>query len=274
MTKMKRQESQSLSDERCVFCLRARGTTDEHIIPRAIGGSIVILRGTCGACLEKIQLYEGKLLSTHYASAQTLLGIKTKSGKPRSGFKGPKWTPDHKSAKNQYLRAEEHSGFITTVNYEPAGIEVGRPPQEGFGKAFSMYMTQLAPGADVPALSTVPVGDQYSFAPWIAKMAHAYWIMKEGHDSLHFMLQSLVLEQDFSLAGFLIGKCKEVTPTDDLHYINHKVVKVRNAYWGRVDICLFSAFNAPEFQARYSVYLGRLKTGPLILLNPNQSRRL
>lgn len=269
---MKRRERLSTSDQRCVFCLQEMGTTDEHIIPRSIGGELIIKDGTCLSCLRAIQAWEAKLLSTHFSSAQAILGIKTGSGKPRRRFKGPKWNEDFASFKLADLRPDEHSGCVTTVNFEKPGIEVGRSPQEGFGRTVSINITQIGVGANVPALATVRAGGGWEFAPFLAKIAHSYWVAKRGHDSAHFVLQDLILGSHLGWAGYFIGRCEKVLPNDDLHFIEHRIASVAGEWWGCVDIALFSCFNSPDFQSRYTVYVGKLATAPYILRQPSQSR--
>jgi len=245
--------------------MQQSGTTEEHIIPRSIGGELIIKNGTCTDCLKKIQLWESHILAVNYSSAQSYLGIKTKSNQTRSGFKGPKWDKDFKTAKLAHMPKEEHSGFITTINYERPGIEVGRPPESGFGREYQVNLTQIFAGANVPALATFAAGSEVEFAPLLAKIAHAYWVAKEGPHNVQFLLTDLILSQNYELAGFLIGKCEEVLPNDDLHFIRHRSVTIKGEYWARVDFAIFSCFNRPEFQARYSVYVGKIVKGPSIL---------
>lgn len=272
MNKMNRRDARRLVDKRCVFCFRENGTTDEHIIPRSIGGELVIKRGTCKSCLKKIELYEGKVLSRHFSSAQALLGIKTQSNKQRRGFKDIRWSADGKSGKESYIHPKEHSGFITQIGFERPGIEVGRHPTMGFGIRFCQILTQIAPGANVPALSTAPFGSEYSIAQFIAKIAHSYWVFMMGHTSLQFSLQDIILNQDHAFAGYLIGGCVEELPQNDLHHICHKTVLVDGHYWGCVDIALFASFGRPALQTRYRAYVGKFITGPCVMRNPSQMR--
>lgn len=63
----------------CIYCFGEPDGSDEHIVPQALYGRILLPNATCGACKETINKHiEGPLLGFHYKKTRAARGYKSK----------------------------------------------------------------------------------------------------------------------------------------------------------------------------------------------------
>jgi hypothetical protein len=240
----------------CIFCQKLPGTTDEHIIPRGIGGNLVITNGTCVECLSKIAPFESSLINNDFEAARVFLEIPSKTKKKRynlSIFK-PVDPNDHKVLRRKYTSSEEHTGIVPFINYPPPGIESNRSFSErfpnGFGITLKCFVESSREGHSLMHSSW----DDLKFPRLLAKIAHCYWVAENGPFSASFVLPKYIFgERVDGLGYFLGGYQKTGVPGEDLHFIHHGINTIRGAKWGFADIGLFANYGP---QTNYRVYVG------------------
>jgi HNH endonuclease len=238
----------------CIFCQKEPGTTDEHIIPRGIGGNLIIRHGTCQTCLEKIAPFEARLMNSDFEAARVFLGISSKTGKTRNKLKTPiSKQGDNKTLEDKYLHSDKHTGAVIFINYPPPGIEENRYMLERFPQSVSIivkcFVEEGRPGSVVG-----PQWDSTDFPRLLAKIAHSYWIAENGSDSAASVLPKFILgDEESGLGYYLGGYHKTSVPGEDLHFLHCGVNVVKGVRYAYVDIGLFSSYGP---QTNYRVYIG------------------
>ena len=72
--------TKTISADRCIYCdISGEARTDEHIIPKSIGGRLILPTATCVACQNKINKeIEDPLFGNQYVVLRDLYGLKKK----------------------------------------------------------------------------------------------------------------------------------------------------------------------------------------------------
>lgn len=101
--------TKTISADRCIYCdISGEARTDEHIIPKSIGGRLILPTATCVACQNKINKeIEDPLFGNQYVVLRDLYGLKKKD-KNRDNAK--------------YLNKQTHQNSISIVglyNFPP-----------------------------------------------------------------------------------------------------------------------------------------------------------
>jgi len=242
----------------CVFCRARQGTTDEHIIPRAIGGSLVIRKGTCDVCREAIAPFEAKLMNTKFEVARVFLKIPSLTNKTRTKLNGFfSVGNDISTMKKTYVSSDVHPAAIIFLMYDAPGVEEGRPMGARFpGEELSIIIKGFSKDARNGNILMHAPPEDLAFPRLLAKIAHCYWAAECGLETISCPLPKFIISNPTEEIGFFVGGIDDINvPSDDLHFINYGVRVISGLRWGYVDIGLF-ATHAP--QTNYRVYVGLL----------------
>ena len=238
-----------------MFCAKEAGTTDEHIIPRGLGGKLVIIDGTCETCLGKITSFESSLINRDFEAVRVFLGIPSASNKVRSKMNTfyPK-TQGAKAISKKYAPSSEDTGVVIFLNYRPPGLEDGRHFDEQFpGDIQLIPKCFIESNGEGLSLTNSTPGD-LKFPRLLAKIAHSYWIANNGLDSISYSVVKYITGDAKEGIGFFVGGYyTSPVPNNDLHFIQCGISIINNVKWAYVDIGLFASY-AP--QTNYRVYVG------------------
>jgi HNH endonuclease len=132
---------------RCIYCGTSTGElTDEHIIPLALGGNMVLPQASCRDCAKITGQIEGFNLEARRGIFGPLrLRLKLPTRHPKKRPENVEYDITDSGGKTRTISVSAYDvplaffGFITGL----PGILVGRKPQEGTpGKAWFRYNTE------------------------------------------------------------------------------------------------------------------------------------
>lgn len=182
-----------IGDGRCVFCLKkfeTKDLTDEHIVPDAINGRAILLKGSCGPCAkESNKAYENEALESDLKVARLILGLRGKSGgRPRDVrhmpkvFRGDVNTLLHDAEAYRLLNfgLDEYPRYFTLLNYKPAGL-LAKVDRGSILTGASLRIYSRHPGG----ITNVTVKQKHTiiaFPMMIAKIAYCYAVGELGID--------------------------------------------------------------------------------------------
>lgn len=124
-------------DGQCVYCLEKfepHDLTDEHIIPRALGGTLIISKGACQVCARLSNArYENIALNTEFLIPRRILALKRSrrrgAGKDIRSPLPPLAPPDHLIADESkfdiFLNDDEYPKVFWLPNFPVAGKILG-----------------------------------------------------------------------------------------------------------------------------------------------------
>lgn len=175
----------------CIYCNSTDGLSDEHVLPYAMGGQIVLKKASCPRCSKVTGSLEQKLLRGHWWPYRKKLGFQTRNPDASKELKSVKIT----TSCGEVLDAEMPlESFVAAMVFEltPPSILSG---MESTGKPFAKRAGMKMIG-EMPTEAIVdgvrvrlspydrvefPVNfDSDDLTRFLAKVAHGYAISREG----------------------------------------------------------------------------------------------
>lgn len=171
----------------CIYCGAVEDLSDEHIIPYALGGNLVLPRSSCPRCSAMTSAFEGRVLRGFMHDARLAGGLpsRRKKAQPESikvhliGEEGV--TSSHDVPKS------EGPGFLILPKFAPPAAVERTPPTRGitiqgvdllqFGDGDPKGLVQRAGATGIQARSQPEVEE---FAQMLAKIAYSYVVAITG----------------------------------------------------------------------------------------------
>lgn len=217
------------SIDRCIYCGSTINLHDEHIIPFALDGHIVLPKASCEGCGKITSYIEGYCARKIFMNTRVSHEMQTRRRKERPTslpidlhFPGGR-------TEQRMLPIKDHPGLTTLISYQRPGILAGRSPEEPFGpvkywlsgkdlkeiKLNDYLLSQRAIGATVHWHF-----DAIIFSRMLAKIAHCTAVATVGLDNFKPFLPKLILEKT-TLMPFYVGTEIEQAPaTKDGHQVD------------------------------------------------------
>ena len=250
---------------RCIYCFTAQTSLgDEHIIPQALGGNVVLPKASCRLC-EKIVggELEGRVLHKTrgpFASMRLREGYKSKRPKERPTSITLKFFTD--DGKEQFIQIPAHEApryWMTFITPSSPGKVLGKAAHSDPSPA--ALITQFVPedlatlskyGNHVSIRGSGTIGDLSRF---IAKIAHGAAVAEYGLDGFDAWLPEFILGNDVSNFDYFVAGHENATAEREG---DHKIML---GTWDNDGIRLgalvrlFCKYGGPD----YTVAVGQLK---------------
>ena len=238
---------------RCMYCLATGGPrTEEHLIPRALGGRATLRDAVCEPCRRLTGRLEQATLAREFLVPKTLLALKRR----RARGKGPSRLPPILLAGADAPAEPTADTFprrFSLASFEPAGLLAGvdravTPPQVDF---IECRLNIGTPTQQTVAAAT-PLADPHAYAYAIAKWAYALAVAERGLDCCDAQpMRDLMLGRRADPFAFVGTATPRATGASDWlhdHAIGH------TGPWLTVKLSLFSSAG----MLPYEVVIGRL----------------
>jgi hypothetical protein len=253
----------------CIYC-GARGTrlTDEHIVSKGLGGSLILPEASCISCAGKTSAIEGAVLRNLLWSPRRNVGIR---GRRR---KGPKLSPsvtaivDGKEITIS-LPAADDPAWLFLMTMQAPGLLSGQP-HDSSGLS-GLWLTPLGGTEAVQAMGiremVTPPFDTLRFCQFLAKIAHSFAMATLPRVHIAPLLLPLILKATtrktvyFPCYQLVGGFPQTFSNSDSLHEIALRGVIANGILYAVVHIRLFANLGAPV----YTVVAGRIESGRIQL---------
>jgi hypothetical protein len=243
---------------RCLYCLVAGGNgvplTEEHLIPRALGGRLTLPDAVCEPCRRLTGRLEQVTLDREFAVPKTLLALKRR----RARGNGPNRLPPvllegHGDASETLTAGTFPRGFSLPA-FEPAGLltDIDRnatPPRVDFVDCRLNLGTPTRRNVAAP-----PLADPHAYAWSIAKWAYALAVAERGLDGCDTQpMRDLMLGRRDDVFAF-VGNPS--THESAAHKWLHEASVREDGPWLTVTLALFASAGMTP----YEVVVGPRKT--------------
>lgn len=115
----------------CIYCNdRSDNLTDEHIVPFALGGNMVLPKSSCKKCAAKTSAYEGKTCQETLKYIRLRYGFPTRRPKKKPKTINIGTIEEQGRIGHKKIPVEEYAIGAFLLNCEHAGIRLGTPPDE------------------------------------------------------------------------------------------------------------------------------------------------
>lgn len=244
----------------CIYC----GTTepplsDEHIIPYALGGKLILPTASCDECAKVTSQVEQQNLRGIYWPSRTHMKLPTR--RPRERPKTFEVSVEKDGVEVvKDLPIADHPGLHMAFDFDPPHALYGLPPL-GMVRTGRLSLRPIAEDnerrlARLGGRVTMRAGrvgyDAPTFARMLAKTGHAYATAELGVGAFHPLLLDAILRNDLSQLAWLVGGKPSVVPGEGRHRIT---VDIRRVEVGRyswksyvvVDLSLFTDLEMPTY---------------------------
>lgn len=166
---------------RCMYCLAADGPrSEEHLIPRALGGHLTLRDAVCEPCRRLTGRLEQATLDREFLVPKTLLALKRRRARGKGPSRLPRVTLRGDATPSLLTADDFPRGFALPV-FEPArllaGIERANVPSR---VDFVDCHLNLGTPVRQTVAATTPLVDPQAYAYSIAKWAYALAVAQRG----------------------------------------------------------------------------------------------
>lgn len=252
----------------CLYCLCSEaaakdlhpdGLTEEHIVPLALNGSLVVPKAVCRVCQTITGAPEQQALNSDFLVPRLLLELKRRRAKK----KPPKKLP--LVAAGQQMDAADLEVFnieLTVAQYPPifqllslrsAGLLVGEDRPDGSLNEVRCTFCDLGVRSrvTVSSVTTRTPHQHTAFSYSLAKMAYAYAIAELGRGAFEGeALRSVLLGKRGDIYNFVGGL---LIPETGTRAVLHRLSLRTRGDWTTVVVHLFASTGV----APYEVVVGR-----------------
>lgn len=172
---------------RCMYCLARGGPgvilTEEHLVPRALGGHLTLRDAVCEPCRRLTGLREQQTLDREFAVPKTLLALKRRRARAKGPSRLPPVVLEGGDATPATLTEQTFPRTFALPAFERAGLLAGvarttTPPRVDFVAC----MLALGTPTRATVAAAPPLPDPAAYAHSIAKWAYALAIAERGLD--------------------------------------------------------------------------------------------
>ena len=196
---------------KCMYCGAKESLTDEHIIPYAIWGHLVLPKSSCKTCAEITSKIERKSLKGFMQDMRTVANSpsRRKNKRPKSVQRNLLYSDG--MTKEKYFNPKNTYSILTVPMFSRAsifggafisnGINVIGHEQLSFGKDISQFISEN----NAQGIEGIDSIDVISFARLLAKIAYGLAIVEHGSFPLEESpLIPIILNQSHDV-GFWVG---------------------------------------------------------------------
>ena len=241
-----------------MYCL-ATGTprTEEHLIPRALGGRATLRDAVCEPCRRLTGRLEQTTLEREFLVPKTLLALKRRRARGKGPSRMPAVTLTGDDAPSEHS-TDTFPRRFSLAAFEPAGLLVdidrtATPPAIDF---VDCHLNLGTPTRQTVA-ATRPLADPHAYAWAIAKWAYALAVAERGLDYCDTQaMRDLVLGRRADAFAF-VGTPASRAPASREWLHGHEVRE--DGPWLTVTLSLF----ASSGMRPYEVVIGSLNERPV-----------
>lgn len=251
----------------CIYCESSNELTDEHVLPYALGGKLVLPKASCTSCAAVTGKLEQKLLRGHWWPYRKKLGLQTRNPDASKELRSVKINRADGSVIQAMMPLESFVAAIVFKLDKPAILSGNRASGEPYAKEAFLKLLGVMP------TEAVVDGNRFGLAShdkvefpvnfdcgdltrFLAKVAHGYAISKVGIASFQqFFLREFILGRTDGIQTFVGGYVSPVVlPTLPGGGHNRMMLRTREDL---ISVCIQLFIEKDEPPPIYEVVVGR-----------------
>lgn len=263
----------------CIYCYAkyydasqpGRRLALEHIVPEALGGSLLLPEASCARCEGITSSFEGTVCRRIFGPLRIHFGMPTKRPKDRPhSLPVRAFYAGEEEPRRVEVPLSEHPYMCTLVELDPP-LLLG-PPQGGKRVLLTLFpagkvvvdrqMAELCGKLKAERIEIATTIATDEFLLMLAKIAHAGCVARFGIGNFQAFLPDLIRRKDAAGLGLYVGAGEDRPPADGtMHHFGVRHLRRGRQLLAVVEIGLFKAAGLPS----YDVVAGRLyEDGPEI----------
>jgi hypothetical protein len=224
--------------------------TREHIIPRGLGGGVIMLAGSCEDCRKKTQAFETECLRVNWGLFRNQIDMEI-SKKSNPVTHAVMILVDGETRLPLIVPIKDYPTILTLPKMlEAPGIFSGRPAYP-VGLTHIYNAKEAGQSAAKYGITRAAIQATYNiraFYQLLAKIAHGMMLVNFHMEIVRALLLDIILEGDMAQAPNLIGATAPIAMPSTrgfpvgfgMHQVRCDILRARNQrFYIIVDICLF-----------------------------------
>lgn len=169
----------------CIYCGATDNLSDEHVVPFALGGNLVLPDASCPRCAKITSRFERRVLRGFMLEARTTGKFPTRRPRHRPIMVKVKVKRGGR-LEEIVVPANEATGFMLLVRFDRATFVSGRPPMHGLSLSgvetvgFGRNLKEYADSLGTKTIQGSVTIDAISFARIIAKIGYGFAVAECG----------------------------------------------------------------------------------------------
>jgi hypothetical protein len=171
---------------KCIYCGSEDQLTDEHIVPLALGGDLVLPKSSCKICNTMTSKFELNVLRGHMSEARSVGNLPSRRKKNRPTSVATTLIQRDESTAQLDVPVAKALAFLLMPIFEPVSFVYGPGPRMG-ARITAIETLKFGPDFQGFLVDHKAVGisgkvriDVISFAKLLAKIAYSYYIGING----------------------------------------------------------------------------------------------
>jgi hypothetical protein len=239
---------------RCMYCLATSvPLTEEHLVPRALGGRLTLRDAVCEPCRRITGRHEQATLDREFAVPKTLLALKRRRARAKGPGRLPAVVVEGHGAAPVTLPSDAFPRAFALPAFERAGLLAGvdrsaAPPAIDFvACTLNLGTVALRTTAAAP-----PLPDPCAYAHSIAKWAYALAVAERGPQCADTQsMRDLMLGRRDDVFAFVGSSPDRAAASGEWL---HDIALLERDGWLVATLALFASAG----MAPYEVVIGRL----------------
>ncbi|MGZ8227164.1 MAG: HNH endonuclease [Methylococcaceae bacterium] len=234
----------------CIYCGSKNGLTKEHIIPKGLGGTLVLPESSCSSCSEITSKFERKVLRGFMHKGRIASGMPSyRKKKQPTSFITKLIAPDKSIFEKEFLIHETLSVLHLPILARPAfmdkrlfsdGLQIARTETIHFGK----NVEKLLSDNDAIGARFEDSIDTFAFTRLLAKIAYGYLVATKGlFPRDESPLLPLIFKERTDASNWLGSMDMDIkTETNHLHLLDTS--DVTDGTGRKADVVIIKLFSA------------------------------
>jgi hypothetical protein len=244
----------------CIYCGVDSDLSDEHVIPFALDGNIVLVKASCRACATETAKFEGIVARTIFGNIRMRYGFPTRRPKERLDTL-PLVVERAGAVETIDVPIGEHPALTPILFFEPCGILTGYTGPE----RPILIRTLANPGVTPDSLDAD--GFRFDLKPsveafrrFLAKIAHCFAVLCLGRDGFTPWLAPLILTGEGDTEALIGGDAAfpESTARPDRSNVHQMLLRIYETKTHGsvcvVHIAMFANWFPPDAADRMPAY--------------------
>jgi hypothetical protein len=241
----------------CIYCGSVEELSDEHIIPFALNGTMILPKSSCRTCATITSKFELTVTREMYGVLRNKRDYKTRDKKERPSHLPVSFLTSDGAIKSTDLKINDYPCSYLVAYLPPPGILTGSPLSDKNPEGIRLNL-EGDPNEIERAISSIgienitlslnnifPYGDFYRL---LAKIAHGFLVASYGQEGYVPFLPDLILGRSPYLAHYVGGLGGNATVHMLSHHVSLECLPVNDAVYLAVNIHLMGGMQMPTYQ--------------------------
>jgi hypothetical protein len=229
--------------DRCIYCGTTEGElTKEHIIGKALNGTLTLARSSCEPCRKITHAIETFCFDGHMKGFRVREGFRTSKLPP---FNIPLMNKENVRGVGKVSR-EDHLAWLILPKYQQPAMFYGAWPEPIKTQPWTQFRGKW-PRDHRVAPAALNFG---TYTRMLYKIAHGYAVAEIGYDGFEHFLPKCILDTEKSSYDYIgsVGPPKVNLPKEErLHRLSLEYWENKDGIYLIVNIRLFAYAGAPDY---------------------------